>query len=176
MEGNMVVIETVSSTLREMFRAQRLMPAWVEDLDFHALSDYHRMVLINDGSTQPLVMARFLEPLTVVPLDLGTNPISGRRWLKDRPVRFRKVEICGRTTARVHIVANTTYVPDLLPKDLVEGLENGALSVGAGIRRFSLTTRRELLWCGRTADYPVVRTYRIYHGYEPVFAITEMFA
>jgi chorismate-pyruvate lyase len=175
MKGNMVAIETVSSMLRGMFHAQRLMPAWVDELDFHALSDYHRMVLLNDGSTQSLVMARFLEPLTVVPSDPGVG--TAECFMKMiGPVRFRKVEIRGRTTAKVHVVADTAYVPSLLPKSLVKKMEDGTLSVGAGIQSFSLTTRREMLWCGRTSDYPVVRAYRIYLDRGPVFAIMEMFA
>lgn len=172
-------VETVSSILRGMFRAQVFMPPSVQDLDFYTLSVYHRMVLLNDGSTQSLVMARFLEPLTVV--------LSGRMghldsvaltaWLGEvNPVRFRKVQVQGLVTGTTHVAADVAYVPSLLPGDLVRGLEDGALSVGGAIRDFGLATRRELLWCGRTPDHPVVRAYRIYHNREPVFSITERFA
>lgn len=176
-----MAIETVSSMLRGMFHAQRLMPAWVEDLDFHALSEYHRMVLLNDGSTQPLVMARFLEPLEVIPCPPSqiehVESVALAAWLGEvNPVRFRKVEIHGQTTSKVRVVADVVYIPCLLPDELVQGLEDGTTSVGTGIKHFRLTTRRELLWCGQTSRYPVVRAYRVYCDREPVFAITERFA
>lgn len=158
------------------FAAQQHRPLWWRDTAFTGLSACHRLLVVNDGRTVPLIEAMTLEHTRVRCLSqhpaAADNPLL--RWLQPRPGEnpvARQVLIEGHRSGALYVYAASVFIASRLPTScppLRIGI--GAALAGAGV-----ATRRELLWWGRTGGSVASRAYRIVADEKPLFVVCEDF-
>jgi chorismate-pyruvate lyase len=166
------------SFLLDRFVAQHDRPAVVGDVDFVALSPYHRTLLAHDGLTTAAIESWWLEPINVRLLSQqgasSNDPLQ--RWLGAPPgvsVQRRQVIIEGLRSQTPYLYADSLLATARLPGSWRE-LPFRA-GIGAALAAGKVETRRELLWYGRRGEAVASRAYRIFVGGEPALLIQEDF-
>jgi chorismate-pyruvate lyase len=160
------------------FVAQDKRPALVGDVDFAALSAYHRTLLAHDGLTTGVIESWWLEAVAVNLVSQQEAPCDHPllHWLGALPgatVLRRQVIIEGSQSGIPYLVADSLLATTRLP-NLVEGLSAHA-GIGAALAAGKVETRRELLWYGRRGEAVASRAYRIFVGGLPAVLIQEDF-
>ncbi len=173
-------MRTTEAALHGMTRfvAQHHRPSVVADVDFAALSPYHRTLLAHDGLTTGVIESWWLEPITVKLVSQheapGDDPLL--HWLGGLPratVLRRQATIEGARSETPYVFADSLLAMTRLP-GLWEHLLSG-VGIGAALTAGKVETRRELLWYGRRGEAVASRAYRIFVGGLPAAVIQEDF-
>jgi chorismate-pyruvate lyase len=173
--GDLPVPATAVVEPSSRFTTQHHRPGWLQDAVFETLSAYHRLLLVNDGSTVALIEAMTLEDTRVRCISQqDTDPADPLvAWLQPSPTECalrRQVVIEGRRSHLPYLHATSVFVASRLPFSCTS-LDAG---IGAALQNTATETRRELLWWGR-GDGTVSRSYRIVANTVPIFVVYEDF-
>src|SRR6266508_302319 len=149
----------------DRFVAQHDRPSGVDEVDFAALSAYHRTLLAQDGLTTGVIEAWWLEPVTVrlVSQHEAARDDPLRHWLDSVPgptVLRRQVTIEGSRSHTPYLSADSLLATARLPGLLAD--QASRAGIGAALAAGKMETRRELLWYGRRAGAVASRAYRIF--------------
>jgi len=178
--------------ISELFVANFERPAYLEDVNFRALTPFQRALLVIDGTVTKFIEAFTMEPVDVVLLNQVEQNLTARHDLltasKGTTVISRQVLLQGKYSNTFYAYASSLIVPDRLSLTNRKKLE----IPGQGLGRIMLESRmeqyREVLWYGKeyTAELPeaishfsnngfLSRTYRISSGGKPLMLINEKF-
>jgi chorismate-pyruvate lyase len=178
--------------LRDLPRAQSDKPAEWTAVNLRALSPFQRALLVIDGTVTRFIEAYTLEPVEVVQLSHEESElVADSPWLEaTRGTRavIREVLIEARYSRTLYVSAVSTLIPERLPPEMRQRLDQPGEAIGRLLNEGQLETRREVLWLGREhhAELPealrersdgefVSRAYRILSGGRPLALIHERF-
>lgn len=167
----------------------------INGLDFNKIPPLLRTLLVTDGTVTKLLEAYCWEPIKVETLFQGEVVIEHDIPELDTPagtaVLKRQVVLHGLRSNKIYIYAESFIRADRLWKGVREDLLTGRLGIGELLHDRRLETYREVLKVGREevgelatvlnlkkmyAKEPMLyRTYRIFHGQQPIMQITEKF-
>jgi chorismate-pyruvate lyase len=167
----------------------------VNGLDFNKIPPLLRTLLVTDGTVTKLLEAFCWEPVKVETLFQGEVKIDHDLPEIDTPagtpVLRRQVVLHGMRSNKIYIYAESYIRADRLWKGVREDLLTGRLGIGELLHDRRLETYREVLAVGREevgelasvlklkkmyAKEPMLyRSYRIFHGQQPIMLITEKF-
>ncbi len=169
--------------------------AEVNGLDFNKIPSLLRTLLVTDGTVTKLLEAYCWEPIKVETLFQGEVVLDTDLPELDTPVGTavlkRQVVLHGLRSNKIYIYAESFIRTDRLWKGVREELLTGRLGIGELLHDRRLETYREVLRVGREevgdlasvlnlkkmyAKEPMLfRSYRIFHGQQPIMLITEKF-
>ena len=151
------------------------------DFEASSLDMLQRVLLVSDGTLTDTLEAAFLEPISLRKIEIQTAP--ARRALPELDVVVgerlmeRKILLCGETSGRAYVYAESALVLDRLPPRFREELVETDLPIGRLWSEHKLETRKELLsmsrhpMCGLAAHFRaapesdcLVRRYRVISG------------
>jgi chorismate-pyruvate lyase len=162
------------------------------DFDASSLDLLQRVLLVSDGTLTDTLEAAFLEPISLRKIAIQVVP--ARRALPEldvlagEPLMERKILLCGESSGRAYVYAESVLVLDRLPSRFREELVESDMPIGRLWSEHKLETWKELLAmsrhpiCGLAAHFQtagesdcLVRSYRVISGGRPLMAITEHF-
>jgi chorismate-pyruvate lyase len=162
------------------------------DFDASALDLLQRVLLVSDGTLTDTLEAAFLEPIALRKVGIEVAP--ARRAIPElevavgEPLMERRIFLCGETSGRAYVYAESALVLDRLPPRFREELVASDMPMGRLWSEHKLETWKELLAMSRhpagelAAHFQVapeseclVRRYRVISGGRPLMAITEHF-
>jgi chorismate-pyruvate lyase len=162
------------------------------DFDASSLDLLQRVLLVSDGTLTDTLEAAFLEPISLRKIAIQVVP--ARRALPELDVLAgeqlmeRKSLLCGESSGRAYVYAESVLVLDRLPSRFREELVESDMPIGRLWSEHKLETWKELLtmsrhpMCGLAAHFQtapesdcLVRSYRVISGGRPLMAITEHF-
>jgi chorismate-pyruvate lyase len=172
--------EGTCDLIAALFVAQQERPSGLTDVRLADLPPELRIMLCHDGTLTTALRAHRLGPVAVEVLAQGRVQLDDTRAGLLRAVRgdeaiFRKVAIHDRASSQVLVHAESLLLLHRLPESFPQALATSGTGIGGALARLELESRRDLLWCGRTADGAVVRCYRVVCREWPVLLIEESF-
>ena len=162
------------------------------DFDARAYDMLQRVLLVCDGTLTDTLQAAFLEPIALRKLAIETThaarAISELDVAAGAPLMERKILLCGETSGRVYVYAESLLVLDRLPARFREELVESGMPMGRLWSEHKLETWKELLSVGRhpmrelavhfraaPESECLVRRYRVISDGRPLMVITEHF-
>jgi chorismate-pyruvate lyase len=178
--------------LSDLFIAQFARPTNLEPVNLRTLTPFQRALLVIDGTVTKFIEAYTMEPIEVVRLSQETRRLPVEQsWLEaseDTTVLVREVLLQAKYSHALYAYALSFVVPDRLPEQVRERLNDEDEGLGRILNDYDLETRREVLWYGRerTGELPpevqrriegefLSRTYRVIWNGHPVMLINEKF-
>jgi chorismate-pyruvate lyase len=162
------------------------------EFDASSLGLLQRILLINDGTLTDTLEAAFLEPISLGKIAIQVLP--SQRALPEldvfpgESVMERKILLCGTTSGRVYVYAESVLVLDRLPQPFREELLQSDKPLGRLWSEHKIETWKELMAISRhpmgdmAAHFQttpesdcLVRRYRVISGGRPIMTITEYF-
>ncbi len=161
-------------------------------LDARKLSSFQRILLTTDGMVTEMLEAYLWERMVVKKLHQGTETLENDHcdlaWHAGQSLLRRTILLCGRTSYRTHIYADSLIIPERLPAPIRDGLLNTDKPIGLLILENKMESFREILTCIKLpaaalathfdcdpTDNLISRTYRVITGGQPAMLITEQF-
>jgi chorismate-pyruvate lyase len=151
-----------------------------------------RMLLFTDGTVTRTLEAQTLSPVTVEVVSQDRLPVPGSiaphlAVPSGTEVVRRRVRIgIGEPPAPV-IWAESHMVPDRLPDDFLNALDDASDGIGGSVQQVQLESWRQMLWFGfdhvprwsgidtASSQMAISRLYRMIAGGKPVLLISETF-
>ena len=162
------------------------------DFDASSLDLLQRVLLINDGTLTDTLEAAFLEPIALRKIAIQVVPaqhaLPELDVLPGESVMERNIFLCGKSSGRVYVYAESVLVLDRLPPRFRDELLQSDTPLGRLWSEHKVETWKELMAVSRhptgnlaahfqTAPESdcLVRRYRVISGGQPIMAITEHF-
>lgn len=161
-------------------------------VDPRQLSSFQRILLTTDGTVTEILEAYLWEAIRIVKLyQDAIETDASVPYLKigpHSPVLIRKVILCGKSSHKNYIYAESIVARDRLDERIQRGLTETQKPVGQLMLEARLETYREILTCrlepaaevGEYFDIApganlISRTYRVFANRQPFMLITEKF-
>jgi len=162
------------------------------DFDASGLDLLQRVLLVSDGTLTDSLEAAFLEPIALRKIAIEVAPadraIPELDVAPGEPLMERKILLCGETSGRAYVYAESLLVLARLPPRFHEELVESDMPMGRLWSEHKLETWKELLSMQRhpmgdlSAHFQaepeadcLVRRYRVISAGRPLMAITEHF-
>lgn len=176
----------------ELYLARDARPDELARVEIADLTPFQRALLVIDGTVTTFLEAWALEPIQVRRLWQTLGALADDDpWLdasRATPVLDRAVTLIGGQSGSFFAFAESRILPDRLPADMRQALDDGSMGLGQILLATRIDSRREGLWFGRErrtnlpdavsrlsdGDF-LTRTYRVSAAGRPWMLITERF-
>ncbi len=162
------------------------------DFDASSLDPLQRILLISDGTLTDTLEAAFLEPIELRKLAIKSGParmdFPELGIAQGEPLMERTILLCGETSGRTYVRAESQLALERLPPRFQEELVESNLPMGRLWSEHRLETWKELLTVSRhrmgemAADFGcapetecLARRYLVISGGRPLMLIAEHF-
>src|SRR5258708_2170748 len=119
------------------------------DFDASSLDLLQRVLLVSDGTLTDTLEAAFLEPIWLRKIAIQVAPARGALPELDvvagEPLMERKILLCGETSGKAYVYAESVLVLDRLPPRFREELVESDMPIGRLWSEHKLETWKELL-------------------------------
>jgi len=166
--------------------------AQLGNFDASSLDLLQRVLLVNDGTLTDTLEAAFLEPIALCKVSIDTAPaeraMAELELGAGAPVMTRRILLCGESSGRNYVYAESWLALDRLPPRFREELVESDAPMGRLWSEHRLETWKELLavrihkmgglarYFDSTEDADcLIRRYRVISGGRPLMVITEYF-